>query len=130
MIAEGLQQAGLVTFEFAETGFAYLLTRTPVRTVEELKNLKAWIPDGDPIAAELIKAFDVSPIPLNLTDVLSGLQTGMIDAVVAPPTVALALQWHNHVDYILDLPLVLRCCGMKRWWQTSSLPLSDQLACP
>jgi TRAP-type C4-dicarboxylate transport system substrate-binding protein len=106
MIADGLEEAGIVTFAFAETGFAYLLTKTPVRTVEELKDLKAWIPDGDPIAAELIKAFDVSPIPLNLTDVLAGLQTGMINAVVVPPTVALALQWHNHVDYITDLPLV------------------------
>lgn len=106
MIADGLEGAGIITFSLTETGFAYLLTKTPVTTVDELKNLKAWIPDGDPIAAELIKAFDVSPIPLNITDVLAGLQTGMINAVVAPPSVALALQWHNHVSYMTNLPLV------------------------
>ena len=72
----------------------------------DLKGLKAWIPDNDPIAAELIKSFDVSPIPLGITDVLAGLQTGLIDAVMAPPAVALALQWHNHVSYMTDLPLV------------------------
>jgi len=48
----------------------------------------------------------VSPIPLNITDVLAGLQTGLINAVMAPPAVALALQWHNHVSYMTDLPLV------------------------
>ena len=106
MIADGLEEAGLVTFAFTETGFAYLLTQTPIRTSDQLKNLKAWIPDGDPIAAELIKSFNVSPIPLNLIDVLAGLQTGLINAIVAPPAVALALQWHNHVQYMTDLPLV------------------------
>ena len=106
MITDGLAEAGIVSFAFSETGFAYLLTQEPVRTVADLKGLKAWIPDNDPIAAELIKSFDVSPIPLGITDVLAGLQTGLIDAVMAPPAVVLALQWHNHVSYMTDLPLV------------------------
>jgi len=106
MIVDGLDDAGIVSFHLTETGFAYLLSQEPVRTVDDLKNLKAWIPDGDPIAAELVKVFGVSPIPLNMTDVLAGLQTGLIDAVMAPPAVALALQWHNHVDYMTDLPMV------------------------
>ena len=106
MITDGLAEAGIVSFAFSETGFAYLLTQEPVKTVADLKGLKAWIPDNDPIAAELIKSFDVSPIPLGITDVLAGLQTGLIDAVMAPPAVVLALQWHNHVSYMTDLPLV------------------------
>ena len=106
MIVDGLGNAGIVSFHLTETGFAYLLSQEPVTEVGDLKDLKAWIPDGDPIAAELVKAFGVSPIPLNMTDVLAGLQTGLIDAVMAPPAVALALQWHNHVKYMTDLPLV------------------------
>jgi TRAP-type transport system periplasmic protein len=106
MISSGLEEAGIVTFAFSETGFAYLLSKTPVRTVADLRKLKAWIPDGDPIAAELVQSFDVSPIPLNITDVLAALQTGLINAVVAPPSVVLALQWHNHVSYMTDLPLL------------------------
>ncbi|MEK9821924.1 MAG: TRAP transporter substrate-binding protein DctP [Gammaproteobacteria bacterium] len=106
MIVDGLGNAGIVSFHLTETGFAYLLSQEPVTAVGDLKDLKAWIPDGDPIAAELVKAFGVSPIPLNMTDVLAGLQTGLIDAVMAPPAVALALQWHNHVKYMTDLPLV------------------------
>ena len=106
MIADGLGDAGIITLAFIETGFAYLMSKDPVTSVADLRNLKAWIPDGDPIAAELVKSFGVSPIPLNITDVLAGLQTGLIDAVMAPPAVALALQWHNHVSYLTDLPIV------------------------
>ena len=106
MIATGLEDAGIVTFAFTETGFAYLLSKTPVSSIDDLAQLKAWIPKGDPIAAELIDSFGLSPIPLNLIDVLSGLQTGLINAVVVPPVVALALQWHNHVEYMTNLPII------------------------
>ena len=106
IISDGLAAAGIVSLAFSETGFAYLFSQEPVRTVADLKGLKAWVPDNDPIAAELIKSFGVSPIPLGITDVLAGLQTGLIDAVMAPPSVALALQWHNHVSHMTDLPMV------------------------
>jgi TRAP-type C4-dicarboxylate transport system substrate-binding protein len=105
-IQQGLRDNGIESFHLTETGFAYLLSQTPITSLEEMQALKVWIPDGDPIAARLIKSFGVSPIPLYLTDVLAGLQTGLIDAVAVPPLVALALQWHNHVTHMTDLPLM------------------------
>jgi TRAP-type transport system periplasmic protein len=105
-IIDGLERGGLSSFSLTETGFAYLLSKDPVTRVEDLHKLKAWVPDGDPISAALIKSFGISPIPLRITDVLAGLQTGLINAVAVPPIVALALQWHNHVEYMMDLPLV------------------------
>jgi TRAP-type transport system periplasmic protein len=68
--------------------------------------MKMWVPDGDPVAAKIIQSFGISPIPLHVTDVLAALQTGLVDAVMIPPLVALALQWHNQVHYMLDVPLV------------------------
>jgi TRAP-type C4-dicarboxylate transport system substrate-binding protein len=105
-IVNGLEAAGMVTFNLTETGFAYMLTKEPVRSVEDLKKVKAWVPDGDPISAKLIQSFGISPIPLTLSDVLAGLQTGLIDGVAVPPLVALALQWHNQVKYVTNIPLV------------------------
>ena len=106
MISDGLGASGIESLSFSETGFAYLFSQKSVRTVADLKGLKAWIPENDPIDAELINSFGVSPIPLGITDVLAGLQTGLIDAVMAPPSIALALQWHNHVSHMTDLPMV------------------------
>jgi TRAP-type C4-dicarboxylate transport system substrate-binding protein len=64
------------------------------------------VPDGDPISAQLIQSFGISPIPLTLSDVLAGLQTGLVNGVAVPPLVALALQWHNQVKYVTNIPLV------------------------
>lgn len=105
-IQQGLRDNGIEAFHLTETGFAYLLSQAPIRTLEEMQALKIWVPDGDPVAAQIIKSFGVSPIPLNLTDVLAGLQTGLINAVAVPPLVALALQWHNHVTHMSDLPMM------------------------
>jgi len=105
-IIQGLYDNGMVSFALFETGFAYLLSKKPVRSIEDLRNSKVWVPDGDPISAKQIQSFGVSPIPLPIIDVLAGLQTGLIDTVVAPPIGALALQWHNHVQYVTNLPLM------------------------
>jgi TRAP-type C4-dicarboxylate transport system substrate-binding protein len=43
---------------------------------------------------------------LPLTDVLTGLQTGLIDIVAIPPIVALIMQWHTKVKYVTRVPLV------------------------
>ena len=53
-----------------------------------------------------MEALSLSPVTLPLTDVLTGLQTGLIDIVAMSPIGALVLQWHTKVKYITELPLV------------------------
>ena len=64
-----------------------------------------WIREHDPEAAETLKVYQVTPIPLSLGDVLPSLQTGIIDTVASSPIGTLALQWHTQVKYITELPL-------------------------
>ena len=45
------------------------------------------------------------PQPLAVTDVLLGLNTGLIDAYPTPPYVALLMQWYSKTPYMLDVPL-------------------------
>jgi TRAP-type C4-dicarboxylate transport system substrate-binding protein len=45
-------------------------------------------------------------LPLPLTDVLTGLQTGLLTTIGCTPTGAIALQWHTKVKYLTDLPTV------------------------
>ena len=105
-LVDGLAQKGFVSFGIAEGGFAYLLSQHPITTVAELRRHKAWVPDIDRMSRKAIEAFDIQPIPLPIGDVLTALQTGLVDTVAAPPIVTLALQWHTQVKYLLDLPLL------------------------
>ena len=102
----GLEEAGWVNFGFAGGGFAILMSNTPISTLDDLKGKKVWVPEGDMISRRSMEAMSLSPVSLPLTDVLTGLQTGLIDIVAMSPIGALVLQWHTKVKYITELPLV------------------------
>jgi TRAP-type C4-dicarboxylate transport system substrate-binding protein len=105
-LMQGLEQNGLVALGFADVGFAYLMSITPIQTLADMRSQKAWAPEDNKIASSALQAFDISPIPLPLRDVLMGLQTGMINVVAGSPVGALALQWHSKIKYITDLPML------------------------
>ncbi|MEO0347110.1 MAG: TRAP transporter substrate-binding protein DctP [Pseudomonadota bacterium] len=105
-LKQGLEDAGYVSFGFAGGGFAMVLGNEPVRTLEDLDNQKMWVPEGDTISYAGMEALDLSPVTLPITDVLTGLQTGLLDVVATPPVGALVLQWHTKVKYGTPMPLV------------------------
>lgn len=101
----GLDKAGFVTFGFIEGGFANLLANEPIRSVEDMRRKKVWVPEGDPISFMAMEALGLSPAVLPVTDVLTGLQTGLIEIAFASPVAALVLQWHTKTKYITELPI-------------------------
>lgn len=106
IIIDGLYENGFVSFGLSEGGFAYLMSDLPLGSINELKKQKVWAPEDDKIGRAAFEAIGVSPIPLPLTDVLTGLQTGLIDTVAASPMGAIALQWHTKVKYLNQTPLI------------------------
>lgn len=104
-IEKSFTDAGYVNFGMAEGGFAYIMSKKPITSTEELRKHKIWAPEDDPIAEAAAEAFNFSPIALSVGDVLTGLQTDLVDTVTISPVVAIALQWHSQIKYITDLPL-------------------------
>lgn len=102
----GLKRNKFVGFGLAEVGFAYPMLQTPGTSVAELRKRKVWVPDNDPASLQGFAAFNISPIPLPIADVLAGLQTGLIDSIASPPIGAIALQWHTQVGHAIDMPLL------------------------
>jgi TRAP-type C4-dicarboxylate transport system substrate-binding protein len=106
VLTAGLEEEGFVSFGFAEVGFAHAMSKRPVTSVADVQGQKVWTPDGDPGSARALASFDITPVPLSIADVLSGLQTDLINGVAVPPVAAIALQWHTQLDYVMDLPLL------------------------
>ena len=105
-IQDGLEKAGFINFGFASGGFAVLMSNDPVKGLGDMKGKRVWVPEGDTISYATMKALSLSPVTLPLTDVLTGLQTGLIDIVPMSPIGALVLQWHTKVKFITDMPLL------------------------
>jgi TRAP-type C4-dicarboxylate transport system substrate-binding protein len=106
LLDKSLAAKGYVSFGMTEGGFAYIMANKPITKVEDLSGMKVWIPEGDLVSQLAFEEIGVSPVQLPLSDVLTGLQTGLIDTVASSPVGTLALQWHTQVSYLTDVPLM------------------------
>ncbi len=104
-LRDRIEAAGYVNFGFAGGGFAQLMSIKPIANLKDLEGRKVWIPDGDRFAYGAAEALGISPVLMPLTDVMTGLQTELIDTIMTPPVAAIVLQWNTKVSYITQLPL-------------------------
>lgn len=103
--SEHFRQKGFELLAWAEIGNVYLFSKKPVHRVSNLIGLKIWSWSGDPVSKETFATMGTNPITLSVTDVMTALNTGMIDTFYAPPLGALSLQWHTQVKYMTSLPV-------------------------
>lgn len=106
MILEGFEKGGFVTFGLAGGGFAYLMSKSPITSPDQMKQHKVWSPSSDAASEASFSAFDISPIPLPIGDVLAGLQTELIDTIATSPVAAISLQWHTQIKYVTEVPII------------------------
>ncbi len=99
------QKNGYVLLGWAEVGFVYFFTDKPVQSLTDLKSVKMWMWEGDPIAEAAFKSLGVSPIPLSIADVMTSLQTGLINGVYGSPLATIALQWFTRTRYMYNYSL-------------------------
>jgi TRAP-type C4-dicarboxylate transport system substrate-binding protein len=99
-----LETRGYQVLNWSDAGWVYFFTKTPVRTPDDLRGLRLWISSGAPEAEELLKDFGLRVVPLPVTDMLTGLQTGLVEAIDVPPLFALLDRSYQHAGYMTDLP--------------------------
>lgn len=104
LFKEQFSRQGLEWIAMTEVGFIYTMSTRPVVTTEELKKATIWIPAGDPLAATFISAIGLSPVQLSIPDVLSSLQTGLVDTVFNSLYGSIVLQWFTKAKFVTDNP--------------------------
>jgi len=105
-IIEGFEKSGLIVFGISEGGLAYIMSNSAIKSTDDLLQHKIWSPSGNNYAQSIFSAFGITPIPLSIADVLTGLQSNMIDTIAIPPVGAIALQWYTQINNITNLPLI------------------------
>lgn len=101
LLSRRLEEQGLVALHWGYGGWLHFFSKTPTRTVSDLKRLKMYTGVGDDRMARLWRQNGYNPVVLSTTDIMVGLQSGMIDGLPAPPLGALAFQWYRHTPYML-----------------------------
>ena len=102
---KAFEEKGYILLGWADVGFVHIFTNVPAKDLGALKQVKMWTWEGDPLASATFKACGITPIPLSVTDVTTGLQTGMVNGVYSSPLAMVALQWFTKVKYMSTPPM-------------------------
>ena len=120
---------GFIVLFWTDAGWVRFFSRKPVVMPYDLRRQKLFVWAGDNKASDIVKATGFQPIPLETADILPGLQTGLIDALPAPPFFALAGQFYGPAANMLDMnwaPLAGALVVTKKLWET--IPPAAQIA--
>ncbi len=109
---KGFEKNNYVLLGWSEAGFVHLMSTTPVTTLDDLRKVKVWTWADSPMTKVIFDEANVSAIPLSVPDVLIGLQTGLVDVVYAPPSLAISLQWFTKTKYLTDVNLLYLIGGV------------------
>ena len=98
---------GYVLLGMGDIGYYYIFSNHPIRNIADLQspNVKMWARTSDRIAIEFYKRAKIATVPREVTQVLSSLYSGQINALTASPYVTVALQWHDKFKYMTTLPI-------------------------
>lgn len=119
MLDRRLEDKGFKALFWADAGWVRYFSRESVDRPEEFKKLKIFVTAGETQQFDLMKSAGYSPVALEWASVVTGLQTGMIDALPIIPYYALATQVYTVANYMLDvnwLPLVGALIISKKTW--------------
>lgn len=95
---------GYVVLDWAEAGSVYFFAKSPVRTVDDLRRLRLWTATGNPENESVAKGLGFRVVPLPATDMLMGLETGLVEAIDVPPLFALLDRSYQAAPYMTNLP--------------------------
>jgi TRAP-type transport system periplasmic protein len=104
-IDQEMQRAGFVGLGLGTLGSVVAFTRTPVRTMAELRRVRLWVWDKDEIQIRLLRAMGLQLVPLPIEAGGAAYDEGRIDGFLSVPGAALAFQWSARTRYFLDFPI-------------------------
>jgi TRAP-type C4-dicarboxylate transport system substrate-binding protein len=104
-LRQRVEAKGFVLLHWGHGGWLQVFSKRPVKSIADLKTLKLYTSAGDDRMTQFYKANGYTPRAMAMTDVLTGLTTGMIEGLPTPPVAALAFQWNRQTPFMLDIGL-------------------------
>lgn len=123
-------EKGFVVLAWGDAGWVRFFSKEPALRPEDYKKMKFFAWAGESEQQEIMKSLGYTPVPLETSDILPSIQTGMINAVPATPYFALATQIYNTAPHMLDInwaPIVGALVVTRKSWDEMSPTARDAL---
>ena len=115
-----IEAKGFKVLNWADGGWVHTFTKKPARTPDEVRRMKLFTSAGDPETERLYKDFGFQVVPLSMTDMVTSLQTGMIEAFSTVPLFAELQESYKLAPFMIDvlwMPLVGGTVISQKVWE-------------
>ena len=129
-LIQGIEESGFKLLSWTDVGWVKWFTKDPLKYPEDLKGMKIFNWAGEYRTLQLWKKGGFNAVQLASIDILSGLQTGLINAIGTNPMVALASQWFGLANHMLDMRWGLLTGGIvidKKIWDRIDPEYQDKM---
>jgi TRAP-type C4-dicarboxylate transport system substrate-binding protein len=104
MFEQELEKKGFVVLIWSKVGWVHFFSKKTVVWPDDLRSQKMFVWAGDANGVQAWREAGFHPVPLAVTDLMSSLQSGMVEAFTTSPLSAASYQWFG---------LAKNMCGMK-----------------
>lgn len=114
---------GFVILAWGDAGWVRFFSKQPAAGPADYRGMKFFAWGSEAAQQEIMKNLGYTPVPLEVSDILPAIQTGMINAVPSTPYFALATQVYTSAPYMLDLnwaPIVGALVITRKAWDSMS----------
>lgn len=102
---ENFSQKQIKVFAWLDSGFTYAFTNKQVRSLQNFQQQKNWLYTEEPLIKTCFTQLQLQGKEIKVKEVLQSLQNKDINSVYASPYLLIALEWHKHINYCVDLPI-------------------------
>ncbi len=85
-------------------GWVHFFSTEPIASVADLRSLRMAGASGDQTTTDLLRLAGFDPVPISSVEVVSGFQTGLVEAAPLPVVYAEGSQIYRSAKYMAELP--------------------------
>lgn len=94
---------GFIVLAWGDAGWVRFFSKEPALRPDDFKRMKFFAWGSEPEQQSIMKSLGYTPVPLETSDILPAIQTGMINVVPSTPYFALASQIYNTAPHMLEI---------------------------
>ncbi len=122
------KERGFVVVTWGDAGWVRFFSKAPALRPQDYKGMKFFAWGSEPDQQAIMKSLGYTPVPLETSDILPAIQTGMIDVLPSTPYFALASQVYTTAGHMLEInwaPIVGALVVTQKAWDAMT-PAAQQ----
>lgn len=123
-------EAGYKLLAWSSAGWVHFFSTHPIGSPDELRKLRLGVPAGNEELLNAWRNLGFNAISLPIPDIMTGLQSGMIDTFYSPPSAAVVFQWFEgalHMSSFRITPVIIGLVIDDRAWDKIPKELRPEL---